>query len=144
METAEYVIGTPVQSRSPRWRRRKVTPDSLSSSPPMRGKRPATTDAAASPIRPSGSKHTHKIQIVQHQLVSESQDAVISQDSATIFMRLEQRMTCVGTAVVFRRKCVGTAVLVRRRVVDTSVHFHHKTKVGLKEMVTEVVFQRST
>ena len=58
MGTAEFVIGTPVQSRSPGWRRRKKGSDSLSSSPPVRGKRPATADAATSPIHPAHHKHT--------------------------------------------------------------------------------------
>ena len=81
VETAEYAIGTPVQSRSPGWRRRRDGSDSLSSSsPPVRGKRPATADVATSPNRLPLLKHVHDFNEVQDHTVPIVSKSFISDD----------------------------------------------------------------
>ena len=98
VETAEYAIGTPVQSRSPGWRRRRDGSDSLSSSsPPVRGKRPATADVATSPIRPHLLKHVHDFSEVQSHTVPIVSKSIISEDEEGIFHGSESLSQTTGS-----------------------------------------------
>ena len=85
METAEFVIGTPVQSRSPGWRRRNVTSDSLSipHRPSAARGRPRLTQRR----RPSAPQAQSIYTMFRMFSIncSDSQDAVISEDIANVF-----------------------------------------------------------